>query len=154
MTAPTTEVTKVAASAAGATTATGAPRPTRIGPRREPGHADGQGRRRRGAGRGRAGRAGRCRAQRAQQQPQAEGQQQGGDEEPEDVRAGDGEHADHRAEDDAGHGPGDEQAGERPPQAPRPVVAQQGAGAGHDVVEEVGRGHRRARHPQDTDLHR
>ncbi len=34
--APTTEVTKVAASAAGATFATGMPRPTRIGPRNEP----------------------------------------------------------------------------------------------------------------------
>ncbi|MFB7170300.1 hypothetical protein ACFCYM_05650 [Streptomyces sp. NPDC056254] len=78
--------------------------------------------------RARRGLAGRAR-RRPQQQPQAEGQQQRGDEEAEDVRAWDGEHADHRAEDPAG---------EEPLQAARPVVAQQRAGTGHDVVEEVG----------------
>lgn len=98
------------------------------------------------------GGAGGCRAHGPAAQPQSEWQQQCGDEEAEDPWAGNGEDADHPADDDAGHGAHDEQAGQRSSQLPGSPVAKEGAGAGHDVVQQVRRCHRRTGHAQGADL--
>jgi hypothetical protein len=152
-------VRKVAIRAAGATSKTEKPKPTRIGPEdraaadpvdtadrphrqgdeddlpvasptRQPGR-----RRRRGEG-----------------EPGAERDQDRGDDIEERLAAAEQEDPDHGAGDDAGKGAEDEQPGQRPGQPALAVKARQRAGDRDQVVEEVGRRHRRARRVDDADL--
>lgn len=152
----------MAASAAGATRATGSPRPHED--RSEEGaaadavdpadHADDQGQAGQGA-RGQLARGRRpvvCRGEGAQAQPRAERQQQGGDQEPEDVRAGEGEDAEGGAEDDAGQCAQHQTPGEVAAQGTVVTVAPQGAGPGDDVEQQIGRSDGRVGHAEDAQL--
>ena len=87
-----------------------------------------------------------------QGQPDTERDQDGGDHQVEDPRAGQQLDADDRSGDDAGHGSGDEHQGEAAAGLSLPPVPVQRAGRGDHVVQQVGRGDRRAGRAQHADL--
>ena len=87
-------------------------------------------------------------------QPDAQRQQQGGDQQVEDARAGDQLDADDRSGDHAGQGPGDQDEGEPPAGLVLAPVPVQRAGGGDHVVEQVGGGDGRAGRTQHADLER
>jgi hypothetical protein len=64
------------------------------------------------------------------------------------------EDADRGPGDDTGQGAEDQQPDERTAQSPLAVEAEQGAGDRDQVVDQVGRRHRRARRVDDADLER
>nr|BFE74988.1 hypothetical protein GCM10020092_082890 [Actinoplanes digitatis] len=158
--APATEVTKVVASAAGATTAIGMPRPSQDGT--DDGsaadavdaadHPDAQ-RQRGDPAAGHRGGTG-LRHRRAQAEPHAEGQQQDADDEPEHVRAGHDEDPHHRADDHARQGADQQQPGQRAGEAAAPAVPQQGTRAGDDVEQQIRRRHRRIGYREHAELDR
>src|SRR4029077_1433778 len=85
-------------------------------------------------------------------QPDAQRQQQGGDQQVEDAGTGDQFDADDRSGDHAGQGPGDQEQGQSAAGLVLPPVPGQRAGGGHDVVEQVGGGDGGAGRAQHADL--
>jgi hypothetical protein len=87
-------------------------------------------------------------------QPDAERQQQGGDQQVEDAGAGNQFDPDDRSGDHAGQGPGDQDQREPPAGLVLPPVLVQRAGGGDHVVEQVGGGDGGAGRAQHADLER
>ena len=85
-------------------------------------------------------------------QPAAERNQDPGDDQVEDSGAGQQLDPDNRSRDHARHGSGDEQRGQRTASLPLPPVPVQRTRGGDDVVQQVGRGDRRAWRAEHADL--